>query len=313
MAINLTDVLLIQDVFLFICVLISFLSQLTLLFKHKCLRQRYSPILLLNVGLWCITTFCGILYSGYLTIISTANRNGILIFIFGTCWVSFSISVSTSVTFLLLDRIYILSTPTDYQFKRNRLLFLSFFCCTFVVLFVVLSLALTELPVDEATLCNSFGCVLKHHHGLYFTITKIVTGFVNIVTALVFERILFKYTNGRAIRKQFKKANFLTLIAAISEFFCNFLPNMIFLLLSQLEMPGNEKLGPYAGLMIGIDALMNAFIYRFIITSQRRNSKSSLFTVTPSNTAITSNLRHLSASKFFHNNHPHVTTRVSPF
>jgi hypothetical protein len=57
--------------------------------------------------------------------------------------------VSVSVTFVILDRIFVLTHPIQYKKWRNWFIFCTFAFCFFVGALSVLILCLTELPLQS--------------------------------------------------------------------------------------------------------------------------------------------------------------------
>lgn len=76
---------------------------------------------------------------------------GPFIFASGSAFVTLTTAVSLSVTFLLLDRIFILTMPMQYRQNRHMFIFVTVASCTLLVVYIVSALIITELPVEEST------------------------------------------------------------------------------------------------------------------------------------------------------------------
>lgn len=76
---------------------------------------------------------------------------GNMIFASGSAFVTLTTAVSLSVTFLLLDRIFILTFPMQYKQNRAAFIFVTIVACATIVVLILGALIMTELPVDRKT------------------------------------------------------------------------------------------------------------------------------------------------------------------
>ncbi|KAI6203882.1 hypothetical protein M3Y94_00608400 [Aphelenchoides besseyi] len=235
---------------LFVIVWITFVSQFELLHRQRKLRSsdRLSGNILLNILLWTITAAVGIVYSGYL-VFSPQPRYGYFIFVSGILWIAFSSAASMSVFFLLIDRIEILVRPVGYLRSRSNFLTITTVFCVGITIFDVVMLIWTELPIDKVSYCTTLGCVLTRNHAVVINLVKMIIGFSNMFVSLLFELILWKYSAMSKVK--YRKANFVSLTAAFTEFLCNVVPNTMFRILTVWQVPGYERLGVLPALMIG--------------------------------------------------------------
>lgn len=74
-----------------------------------------------------------------------------MIFVSGSAFVTLTTAVSLSVTFLLLDRIFILTFPMQYKQNRAVFIFVTIVACATIVVLILGALIMTELPVDRKT------------------------------------------------------------------------------------------------------------------------------------------------------------------
>jgi hypothetical protein len=114
--------------------------------------------------LWIFSCIAGMIYIGYMFLTPTLERDGEFyskvqylsflgnfIFACGSAFVSLTTAVSLSVTFLLLDRIFILTSPMQYKQNREVFVLVTIIACILLVISIVAALILTELPVAQKT------------------------------------------------------------------------------------------------------------------------------------------------------------------
>lgn len=145
-----------------------------------------------------------------------------MLFWSGNAYFSGCAMVSSSVTFLMLERIRALIWPTKncrYFFGLSA--FVSVIC---VGLFVSVSLAVIETPVDEKTgkffysleysmskllACVSFGCIVaKQKKGITCFATKSILGLINFLIAIIFAYLFYKHrSTSNANQRQFRQVS----------------------------------------------------------------------------------------------------------
>jgi hypothetical protein len=138
---------------------------------------------------------------------------------------SLGTAVSVSVTFVLLDRIFILLQPIQYKKYRKLFILVTLVMCVFVCLLVIFLLIWFELPFDETIresiikvmyliwclVCVQFGCALRQH-GSSFVFVKCVVGFVNVVIALFFQWTLCAYASSTQFKHNYIRVCSLAII-----------------------------------------------------------------------------------------------------
>uniref|UniRef100_A0A915E924 G-protein coupled receptors family 1 profile domain-containing protein n=1 Tax=Ditylenchus dipsaci TaxID=166011 RepID=A0A915E924_9BILA len=129
-----------------------------------------------------------------------------------------------------------------------------------------------ELPVEKVSDCKVFGCLLKKTGGRSFFLTKIFLGVLIIGIGLIFiVKICHLSKEQKAIEDNntYKKANKIAFVVLLCEFFLNFLPQSIILLLHEAWGITLDA-GPYTGLLSALDVFITAAVYtkvlkRFIV------------------------------------------------
>lgn len=81
--------------------------------------------------------------------------SGYWIFWTGVLFYTTTAMVSTSVTFLMFDRIMVVLLPVGFRKHKKLFNFITILTIICVGLFIILSMVILELPVDELT-CNNF-------------------------------------------------------------------------------------------------------------------------------------------------------------
>lgn len=116
---------------------VTFISQVHLL--YKCLfnkvGERLSAPILINMLLWCIESGIGALLFGSVTFLNWSYLPDIFksfLALLGNPVSSLTSTISASVIFLLIDRIFILTTPISHQKYKNRFAALMIFACILV-------------------------------------------------------------------------------------------------------------------------------------------------------------------------------------
>jgi hypothetical protein len=102
--------------------------------------------------------------------------------------------------------------------------------------------------------------------------TRVLLGSTNFVLALILVIIMYRYAASVSHRlPQFRKANILTIFAAITELICVFMPNLYLFVVVWAHFKEPEDIMTYAVFLVELDGFLNALICRFVL--KRRPGK----------------------------------------
>ncbi|KAI6185947.1 hypothetical protein M3Y98_00079600 [Aphelenchoides besseyi] len=233
------------------------------------LKQQLTFYLILNLFIWCCACVSGLVHIGYLLVFSFGSEpfSGPISFWSGEFFYSLGICVSTSLTFLLLNRIVIIFRPMmNNQMNKMYITVTAVVVTFFYGTSSAIATAIIE-NIPQRTTCGTFSCPLSRTRGLIFSGSRFVISSLNIVLASIF---LYKFAkNGKqrlnALQQQQRKKfnNLIAAYAICSEFLFNFLPPTVYLILA-LSID-QSALGPYPTVFYAFDALVTAVIYRQVI------------------------------------------------
>ncbi|KAI6170858.1 hypothetical protein M3Y97_01098300 [Aphelenchoides bicaudatus] len=191
------------------------------------------------------------------------------------------LALSTSITFLMFERVLIISKSGFHARHQNYIVRVTLLCTTSVLLFVILNATIREVPLAPMTACQSFFCVMKNGSAVINSTLKTAIGATNVVICVFFISILFFYTRKGASAKngRFKTANMLVLYAIGSEVLFIIIPR-IFELSCNF---GTWVLCPYnqtvMGTAVEVNVLLTGIVYMFVLKPKPKK-QNSIATVT---------------------------------
>ncbi|KAI1712898.1 serpentine type 7TM GPCR chemoreceptor srbc domain-containing protein [Ditylenchus destructor] len=219
-------------------------------------------------------------------------RNGPAMFWTGVLTHSCAASIPVTVFFLSVNRILFITYPVTFSERQQRTVLIAAIICIFgcagvnFLNFVASGFIFSSVPAE--TDCQVFACIADKTGSLtLYTETKFVSGGLNFVAGLL---LLYKVWQLRVNQQQHnpdrgseagKKANFIAVLAIVTEFSFNFLPQFIVFLLSAFwHISAPTYAGPYNVFFTSVDSLISSSTYAKVL---QPISKSQNSTVTVDN------------------------------
>ncbi|KAI1695433.1 serpentine type 7TM GPCR chemoreceptor srbc domain-containing protein [Ditylenchus destructor] len=210
-------------------------------------------------------------------------RNGPAMFWTGVVTHSLGAAIPVTVFFLSVNRILIISYPVTFAKRHERFLLMiattCIFGCVIVNFLNFVSSAFVYSYVPLETDCQVFACIADKTGSLsFYTESKFVSGAFNFVAGLI---LLFKVWKLRARQREQseqggetgKKANFIAILAIVTEFSFNFLPQFLVFLLSEIwHISAPTYAGPYNVFFTSVDSLISSLTYARILRPNTSNS-----------------------------------------
>ncbi|KAI6233524.1 hypothetical protein M3Y99_00901700 [Aphelenchoides fujianensis] len=239
-------------------------GQLLLQIFSAALHRQLSSNLIVNICFWLMTAVAGLVHSSYMcwSDLNGGPVFGPIMFWTGVVFHSTAATLSFSVTFLLMDRISALNTLTRYTAQHQRFLLLSILCSMAAgfSLFVVI-VGMEDSP-PAATVCPSFGCLLRRFPATFLAAPKTLAGLMSVCLSLVFWRKLAKHQQQYIGSQRHSR-----------QVFLNCIPFVVWTILAAYGVDQWNYAGPYALVLFSLDALVTSLIYRTVIG--RRSARTS--------------------------------------
>ncbi|KAI6217243.1 hypothetical protein M3Y95_01229900 [Aphelenchoides besseyi] len=217
----------------------------------------------------------GVVHFTYMFVVGSqpGSYSTSMVFWTGIAFQAFSVSLSMSVSFLLVDRIAVLKKPISYVQSRKRFVVLTMITITVSGLFVFFSNWYSEFPLSEFTDCPTIACLLVKSTAIFISLPKGIFGLCNVILALMFWHQLVAYQNNFiGSRRNFRQANIIAGIAVTTEDFLNVIPLIIWSILTNLGVDQWNVVGPWALVLYSTDSTITAIVYRMVITKKSYSS-----------------------------------------
>ncbi|KAI6198821.1 hypothetical protein M3Y96_00560100 [Aphelenchoides besseyi] len=187
----------------------------------------------------------------------------------------FGVLTTSSISFLLLSRIIVLSNPIG-SVKSRKLFVLSTIAVTmgFGLFCFVIQASLDVPSLPGYTICSSLTCVFITSKSLPFTCARMVITAVNIVLATVFWQKFHRFNTMNLNRAQEaqRKNHLLANWSIISEMLFNMTPIVLYAILTSLKIQfAYLPAGPMLQTFYSTDALLTALSYRRVILQNTSN------------------------------------------
>ncbi|KAI6224749.1 hypothetical protein M3Y95_00785300 [Aphelenchoides besseyi] len=264
-----------QFVIEFVFYFIAMLIQISLLYRiyTTSLYKQLSTNLIINIIFWILVSAAGSLHTGYMIRFFQFGPPywGPAVLWTGSFYYASLTSVSITVFFLLLDRIYSLNAPVSYSRHRKLFVRLTIGVALGVGTLVQFVVPIMELPIEETTLCPVFTCLLVKHRGYLMVAPRVVCGIFNVYLAYICWRKIAVYRQSGGLQSSFRRSNFISMIAIYTELLLNFLPTVVYLSLQFFVVDQWNYLGTFSFVFFSTDALVTSVLYHIVVT--RRWSK----------------------------------------
>ncbi|KAI1711461.1 serpentine type 7TM GPCR chemoreceptor srbc domain-containing protein [Ditylenchus destructor] len=207
-----------------------------------------------------------------------------------------TVGIPIAVFFLTIDRIVTITFLRNMDYQRKILAALCIFTIIICML-INLYAAFQELPLLPITACRVYMCLFRKTGLQTFTVTRMIGGFFNCVTGLFFLIKLWKiqrahsvmtaaYTptvSGSINNNANTKLNRLAVLVIATEFFLNFCPQLIALLLYKMfDTLISEYVGAYNVVLPAIEICMLSTIYsKMLKKSEKEGSTASVHAKPP--------------------------------
>jgi len=206
------------------------------------------------------------------------------------------------VVYLSLNRLLFISKSVHYSDTHQKRLFhvacASVAFCIAIVFYGFVSVPLSShysFFHSNFTGCEVFDCIAAMDGSLvFYTAVKTVNGGLNFVTGLMLiwriwameKRVgITMHCDANGCRpSEFKrKANVIAIVAVCAEFFFNFFPQLIVMVLAELipSLMVSDYAGPYNVFSNSFDSLLSSYTYRKILLKpKKKESKAATSKVT---------------------------------
>ncbi|CAD5234142.1 unnamed protein product [Bursaphelenchus xylophilus] len=173
-------------------------------------------------------------------------------------------SVLSIVTFfVIVDRCLQAGFPDSYNYKVRKGGLLVCILCTLTVWATVFFFMLSEGPFPKMTHCLSFGCMLTNEGGRAQFLVRIIFGFLNLATLLIFMLLVVRSDQKRG--QQYAGAEITNVLArnvVVADLCTNFLLSVVTFSVDQwttIEL--SDYLGAFVMTISSFDGLLTAVVY----------------------------------------------------
>ncbi|KAI1705431.1 hypothetical protein DdX_13569 [Ditylenchus destructor] len=217
------------------------------------------------------------------------------LFLVGVLNLVANVGIPIAVFFLTLDRIVTITFFRNMDIQKKFLAVLCIFIITVCMIFNLYA-AFQELPLLPITACRVYMCLFRKTGLQTFTVTRMIGGFLNCIIGLFFLIKLWKIRRAHSAmtaaytpnvsssnNNASTKLNWLAVLVIATEFFLNFCPQLIALLLyTMFDTLISEYVGAYNVVLPAIEIFMLSTIYSKMLKKSEKEGSTVSVHVKPS-------------------------------
>ena len=220
----------------------------------------------LYVGGCIIQSFFGTLHLTYLAIFwneDSVTYNAYYMYITGSLAILLLLTVSLSVSFLSIDRIFIALFPTKYTISMRNAVAMAALATIILAdsVFIIFDFAV-DFPVSAETHCRAQTCLKVISQAWLYTNARYCVAAINVIAGIILGVILKQHIPGNS---QALRANRVIFITIVLAFVFDFLPHLAINIVSYIcKMMSNGKEDSHKREIRDIEIFYSVSLIRFL-------------------------------------------------